>query len=99
MEQKRLAFPLALALAAALALPPGAAHARRLFETQLGEGGSSVAYDGTDKLRNVSDMYEEANLDMLLPGGFDPLNDDLARISHEGSRNAVAHWVEGDGRQ
>ena len=67
MKHRRLVFPLALALAAALALPPGAAHARKLFETNFRVGGNPLAYDGTNKLRNVSDLFDEDNLDATVP--------------------------------
>jgi hypothetical protein len=79
VQQKRLALLLALTLGSALVLPPGAAHADKLFEVSFSVvNGIPIASDGTNRLTKVDDMLEKGGLDALLPGGFDPLTDDLA---------------------
>jgi hypothetical protein len=70
---------LALTLGSALVLPPGAAHADKLFEVSFSVvNGIPIASDGTNRLTKVDDMLKKGGLDALLPGGFDPLTDDLA---------------------
>jgi hypothetical protein len=70
VHQKRLALLLALALASALALPPGAAHARKLFETGIVVGGGgSEEFAGTNKLKKVPDMYDRSALEALFGTG------------------------------
>jgi hypothetical protein len=78
VQPKRLALLLALALASALALPPGAAHARKLFETAIvvGDvgGGGPQGFDGTNRLKKVPDMFDGGALEALF-GNFDPTSD------------------------
>jgi hypothetical protein len=54
-------------------LPAGTADARKLFETVVGvSGGGSEAYDGTNRLKNVPDLFDQSALEELF-GSFDPV--------------------------
>jgi len=67
----------ALVLASALLLPPAAAQAAKLFTTTyvVGGSGGDGASDGTNSLREVSDLFDEDKIDILLGSDFDPLTE------------------------
>jgi hypothetical protein len=94
VQQKRLALLAALALAGALALPPGAAHARKLFETAIvvGDAGGTEHFTGTNRLKNVPDMYEVSTLEELF-GGFDPMSENFAAVLDIRGLTGALSWT------
>jgi hypothetical protein len=77
MNAQRLRILGALVLASALLLPPAAAEATKLFTTSLVVGAEEVS-DGTNSLRNVTDLFTEEKIDELLGSDFNPFTDSFA---------------------
>ena len=95
MRPKRR-VPLAT-IAIALLIASGAAQAVELFETDFFIGVTRIASDGTNKLKDVPDMYDASALAEALGSGFDPLFDDFVAALDLRGLNGALSWTAPSG--